>query len=144
MGRQAVMTARANFQIGALHRATVASPKIEAPITVFFEAPWNLVPEMEPGPFLALLLACAWDLELADLQVKDVIRERPLIARARGHVATGDLRLFEVGYWHGPIYAEPERTVLLVCPTTLRRLVAAQRALPIVDASSSMPALLTP
>ena len=98
--------------------------------------------QMEQGPFVAMLLACAWDLELTDLQVSDVVRERPLIARARGHVATGDQRLFEVGHWHGPIYAEPERTVLLVCPPTLLRLVAAQRALPIVDATTSMPAPL--
>lgn len=144
MGRQAAMTARHNLKVGALHRATVASAKIEAPITVFFEVPWNLVPEVEPAPFVAMLLGCAWDLELTDLQVTDVIRERPLIARARGHVATGDLRLFENGFWRGPLYCEPDRTVLLVCPSTLRRLVAAQQHLPVVDASASMPAPLAP
>lgn len=125
--------------IGALHRATVASPKIEATVTVFFEVPWGLTTEMDLGQHLAMQLACAWDVEMTDIHVTDVIRERPLLARARGHVSTGDLRLFENGYWRGPLYCEPDRTLLLVCPTTLRRLVAAQRGLPVVDAGASMP-----
>ena len=140
MGGQKVMTVHI---IGALHRATVASPKIEAPVTVFFEVAWEQATKLDLGLHVGILLACAWDLEMTDLQVQDVVRERPLIARARGHVSTGDLRMFENGYWRGPLYCEPDRTVLLVCPTTLRRLVAAQRRLPVVDASASMPMPLT-
>lgn len=128
---------------GALHRATVASPKIEATVTVFFEVPWGLTTELDLGQHLAMQLACAWDVEITDIHVTDVIRERPLIARARGAVATGDLRLFENGYWRGPLYCEPDRTLLLVCPTTLRRLVVAQRNVPVVDAGASMPMPLT-
>lgn len=124
---------------GCLHRALVTTSHDRTEVVVFFEVAWDELTDANPARQVALQLAAAWGLHPDDLHIASPVRERPLLSLARGGPQTGDLRLFEVGHWHGPIYAEPERTLLLVCPATLRRLVTAQRSLPIVDATSSMP-----
>lgn len=127
---------------GALHRALATQGRGQPQMVVFFEIPWDAVTTMDVGSWLQILLAAMWDVPPDAVQLNGITRERPLLSDAIGGEATGDLRLFETSQWHGPIYAEPERTLLLVCPATLARLVAAQRRLPIVDASTSMPAAL--
>lgn len=127
---------------GALHRAVVGSRKHDAELIVFFEVPWDSLPTVDVGRWLAMNVCAAWDVPEDDLNIYNIVRERPLLHQATGDAGTGDMRLFEVGFWHGPTYVEPERTLMLVCPPTLRRLLAAQRALPIVDATTSMPAAL--
>lgn len=108
-------------------------------IAVFFEVPWDQVPNMDLRMHLLILVAALSWVDPQAVVVHKLQRERQVIDDSHGLPSTGDLRLFEVGDWHGPIYAEPERTWLLVGPATLRRLAAAQRALPIVDATTSMP-----
>lgn len=124
---------------GCLHRALVTGPQDRTEVVVFVEVPWDELVHANVARMVSLLVAAAWNVHPDDLRVASPVRERPLLSMSRGGPQTGDLRLFEVGHWHGPIYAEPERTLLLVGPATLRRLVTAQRSLPIVDATSSMP-----
>lgn len=126
----------------ALYRTDVHSRPHQAVLTVFFELPWNEVVDVPPEQRLAALLGLLWRVPVRELRIGVARREQQLLAAAAGSAATGDLRLFETGFWHGPIYAEPAQTLLLVCPATLARLVAVQAELPIVDATHSMPAPL--
>lgn len=106
---------------------------------VFFEVPWDQVPHTDLRMHLLILVAALAWVDPQQVEVHALQRERQVLDASHGLPSTGDLRLFELGDWHGPFYVEPERTWLLVGPATLRRLAAAQRALPIVDASTSMP-----
>jgi|GEM_PF-4496760 len=53
--------------------------------------------------------------------------EQTLQLKAVGPIENRPLRLFESGAWMGPIYANPDRTLLLVGPNRLPELRAAQR-----------------
>ena len=126
----------------ALHRAIVSvmGPR-GGQLAVFFEVPWEVMthPDESPRDWLALQLAVLWALpDARQLVITEVQRERQLFASARGGAHTGDMRLFELGHWHGPLYAEPARTLMLVPPATLARLCNAQASLPIVDAERAM------
>lgn len=111
-----------------LHRAHACmrnSPEPE--VTVFFEA----LPLTDPGSFLQHLLAPIWGCRPADVDVALLCSADYLLRHwTRGHADTGDARLFEVGFGaDGTIhYLAPERTMLLVPPAQLQRLVKAQRA----------------
>jgi hypothetical protein len=98
--------------------------------TVFFE---HVGSSTEAAFSLSLQLTGVWFCQLGQLRVINAWAETVLLAKAIGTPETGDQRLFEVSAWHGsPIYADPERTLMLVSPPLLRRLVLAQQQLPIV------------
>lgn len=127
----------------ALHRAVVASTRLRAEVTVFFEVPRGV--DAAAHEALESLVCLAWhEATPDDLHIYNCFSEAEMLGSwALGDESTGDMRLFEDGFCHGaPTYAEPERTLMLVSPATLKRLVTAQRRLPIVvadDATRPLP-----
>lgn len=108
-----------------LCRATahkVGEPSDE--VVVFFEA----LPGCSRSATLALALGGIWRVPFHEVEHDDICTEAQLIQFAIGKDETDDARLFEVRFERGrPVYAEEERTLMLVSPATLRRLVLGQR-----------------
>lgn len=126
-----------------LYRATVYALGMASEVTVFFEFPSWQATRMKPEQWLQTVLGGLWQMPDGEIGVSAVRTASDLLdAPGADTHQPVDVRLFAIGDWHGPIYAEPDATLMLVRPATLARLVAAQRALPIVDASATLPAPL--
>lgn len=77
---------------------------------------------------LSVALHTIWRVGSEQVEHYNLADEHELIAQAGGEPATGDARLLEVGWADGrPSYAPPERTLLLLGPRSLRRMVQAQQ-----------------
>lgn len=110
-----------------LHRAHACmrnSPQPE--VTVFFEA----LPLTDPGQLLQQMLAPIWGCTPDDVEVQLLCSANYVLRHwtVGGH-ESGDARLFECGFdADGRVrYLVPERTMLLVPPMQLQRLIKAQR-----------------
>lgn len=77
-------------------------------------------------------LALLWHCEPADIEFYNLTSEADLIGRdGFGPPEIGDACLLATGWFHGPLFCRPERTLALVSPRTLDRLHRArQLALP--------------
>lgn len=81
---------------------------------------------------LKALLSTAWRVSADSIVAYNVDDERSVSGFSDD---VGDTRLFESGWSDGaPVYHRRERTMLLVGPTMLRRLVAAQRLVDGIEA----------
>ncbi|HRD84477.1 MAG TPA: hypothetical protein PLF63_04825 [Rubrivivax sp.] len=124
-----------------LHRAHASLlGSHDSAIAVFFE----VLPLCDPATTLAHMLAPMWGCRPVDVEIASVCSvDYALRHWTRGSAATGDARLFECGFGaDGRIeYLLPERTLLLVTPPQLQRLVQAQRAAQqLADAGYAEPA----
>ncbi len=105
-------------------------PADEQPeVMVFFEAP-----SAEAAPAVLLrLLALAWGCTPADVEFYNLFDEHELRLRD-GDDVPGDAALWCSGMYHGPLFHRLDRTLLLVRPRTLERLLLARQAtLPLRD-----------
>lgn len=111
-----------------LYRAIVASRSFDDELVVFFEAPRDARHE-----HLQRLLHLAWQVSAEDLAIYNLNSAHELQNEwAFGLPETGDMRLFESGCCGDVVhYHDPLRTLMFVSPPTLKRLVAAQRRLPV-------------
>lgn len=113
---------------GLLYRATACIRGTDAPeVHVFFEAP----PLTHPGNELLHMLTAVWFARIGSIHIENIVEEYEYLSRwAVGSKITGDARLFEVGLGDGGRvdYCDPERTLMLVSPRVLKRLVLGQRA----------------
>ena len=123
-----------------LHRA-VASIRDTAPIAgavdqpevaVFFEASSDMAPAL-----LLRALSIAWGVSTDQIEVHNIWSEYELIDQSSAAVDTGDARLFENGYSDGPLYCDPGRTLLMVRPVMLERLLLAQAAASLLACASA-------
>lgn len=97
----------------------------QSELTVFFETT-----AQDPGHELGLLLSQIWNVPPRDVDVQLVCSAEYVLKHwCTGDEVTGDARLFELGFdAEGVVnYVAPERTLFLVTPNTLQRLVIAQR-----------------
>lgn len=95
-------------------------------VTIFFETN-----QEDPGYNLRELLAKLWSADERDIDVQLICSADYVLKHwCIGEASTGDARLFELGFdADGTVrYAVPERTLFLVTPATLQRLVLAQRS----------------
>jgi hypothetical protein len=113
---------------GILYRAVACVHGRDEPeVHVFFEAP----PLTNPGEELLLALNTVWRTGRDVLEIYNIVDETELLRSwSVGGTRTGDARLFEVGVGDRSRvhYCAPDRTLFLVSPTTLQRLVKAQAA----------------
>lgn len=96
---------------------------------VFFEAHTS-----EAAPALLLrLLALAWGCTPAEVEFYNLHSERELLQAGRDDDGlAGDAALWISGNYHGPTFHRTDRTLLLVRPSTLERLLQAhQETLPL-------------
>lgn len=123
-----------------LHRA-VASIRDTAPIAgavyqpevaVFFEASSDMAPAL-----LLRALSIAWGVSVDQIEIYNIWSEYELIDQACAAADTGDARLFENGYSDGPLYCDPGRTLFLVRPAMLERLLLAQAAASLLACASA-------
>lgn len=91
-------------------------------VHVFFEAADS---DVAPA-VLRRLLAAAWDTDPDHFGFHNIWSENELLRQAMCEASTGDLRLLETGFCRVPLFCMPERTLLIVTPPTLTRLVKAQ------------------
>jgi hypothetical protein len=112
---------------GLLYRATACIRGTDAPeVHVFFEAP----PLTHPGNELLHMLTTVWFAPIDSLHISNPVDEYQHFSRwAVGDKSTGDARLFEVGLGDGGRveYCKPGRTLMLVSPAVLQRLVKGQQ-----------------
>jgi len=97
--------------------------QLQPEVMVFFEAP---TPEAS-GATLLRLLGMAWGCSPADVDFYNLQSEQEL-CRTYGDDAPGDAALWVSGSYHGPMFQDAERVLMMVRPLTLRRLLAARRA----------------
>lgn len=113
---------------GLLYRATACIRGTNAPeVHVFFEAP----PLTHPGNELLHMLTAVWFAPVGTIHIENIVDEYAHLSRwAVGDKSTGDARLFELGSGDGGRveYCKPARTLMLVSPPVLQRLVKAQQA----------------
>jgi hypothetical protein len=113
---------------GILYRAVAYVHGRPSPeVHVFFEAP----PLTNPGEELLQLLNCMWRTGSETVEIYNIVDEYKLISLwAVGDAFTGDARLLELGLGAAGrvAYCLPSRTLLLVSPPVLLRLVKAQDA----------------
>lgn len=116
-----------------LYRAIVISRSHAEEVAVFFEAPRE-----QRHDHLQRLLHLAWQVSAEDLTIYNLNSAHELLNEwALGEAETGDMRLFESGFCDDAvIYHDPLRTLMLVSPATLKRLVEAQRQLPVAQEPS--------
>ena len=111
-----------------LHRAIVSSARLEGECVVFFETS-----ALSASKALENALSILWSVPAESLEIYNCNTEwQQVNLFAFGDRSDGDLRLFETGSGMGGvlIYAEPTRTLFLVRPETLARLVIAQARIP--------------
>ena len=98
----------------------------EGEVVVFFDA----ASERDAWPTLQSLLAHTWRINADQIDAYNFFPEHELLGNhAYGDASTGDARLFESGGGPGGTsYIDPQRTLLLVRPHRLRRLLAGQQA----------------
>lgn len=96
--------------------------------TVFFEVPAG----KDASLHLQALLGQAWGCQADEVAVYNVWSEPELLRMSDLPPAAGDARLLENGWYNGPLFCCPQRTLLLVRPLTqLRLLDARYRARPL-------------
>lgn len=109
-----------------LYRAAAALNRPGQPeLIVFFETDFE-----DPGYDLTSTLQSLWCADRNEVDVLLVCTADYVLKHwCIGDESTGDARLFELGFdADGTVrYAQPERTLFLVTPATLQRLVLAQR-----------------
>lgn len=71
-------------------------------------------------------LAAAWSCPTSEIDFYNLWSEGELLRASHLPASAGDARLLENGWSYGPLFCDIERTVMLVRPHTLRRLVRAQ------------------
>ena len=72
------------------------------------------------------LLSLLWRVPAELVGLYNVHSEAELYRDAVGPAADGPVRLFETGHWMGPLYANADRTLLLVRPERMAELRRAQ------------------
>lgn len=96
--------------------------------TVFFEVPVG----MDCTQHLRALLGHVWGCPADEVEAYNVWSEPELLRMSDLPPAAGDARLLENGWYNGPLFCCPQRTLLLVRPLTqLRLLDARYRARPL-------------
>ena len=122
-----------------LYRAIVISRSHAEEVAVFFEAPRE-----ERHEHVQRLLHLAWHVSAEDLTIYNLNSVHELLNEwALGFVDTGDMRLFESGCSGSGAdggdpdvtYHDPLRTLFFVSPPALKRLLTAQRMLPVAPAT---------
>lgn len=93
-------------------------------VTVFVEA--HQPDTATVSAHLLRTLAAAWGCGPAEIDFYNLWSEGELLRASHMPPTAGDARLLENGWSHGPLFCDVERTVMLVRPETLRRLVRAQ------------------
>lgn len=122
------------YQLQPLHTPPA---DVQPECCVFFESA-----TLEAAPALLLrLLALAWGCTPADVEFYN-LHTAPELLRDGAAEAPGDAALWLSGNYHGPLFHTPERTLLLVRPNTLARLMRAwQHTLPLREAQLRASAL---
>lgn len=92
--------------------------------TVFIESPSTDTAAVSAQ--LLRLLAATWGCQAAEVDFYNLWGEGELLRNSHMPPTAGDARLLENGWHHGPLFCDVERTLMLVRPNTLRRLVLAQ------------------
>lgn len=109
--------------MSTLYRATVQHRKGGSEYTVFFECS-----RRDPLDHLGLLMSLTWDTHEQNVEISNLHSESELLGMAAfSGPEGGDLRLFETGWFRGPLYALPQRTLILTSPVTAQRLQALQQ-----------------
>lgn len=96
---------------------------VQPEVLVFFEAHTREA----AGATLQRGLALAWGCRLDDVEFYNLADEHEVCADW-GDEAPGDAALWVTGRSHGPLFQSLERTLMLVRPLTLRRLLQARSA----------------
>jgi hypothetical protein len=77
---------------------------------------------------LSAVLPTIWGVEPHRVEYYNLDDEHDLVSQAFGDAHTGDARLLEIGWSDNrPLYASADRTLLLLGPRSLRRMVQAQQ-----------------
>lgn len=93
-------------------------------VTAFIEAGTRTHAERRLREALGLI----WHVGPERVEHYNLADEAELLRQAFGDASTGDARLLETGFSDGrPSYADPDRTLLLLSPRSLRRMVQAQQ-----------------
>jgi hypothetical protein len=115
-----------------LHRATVhVHPDSQRPgdteMVVYAEL---LAHHHAAAVQLQAALAMAWSLRTEHVLITQLATERQLLTMSTLEPSAGDARLLQLGRDHlgEPVWADPDRTMLMVRGPWLRRLSDAQRA----------------
>lgn len=98
-------------------------PDLQPEVMVFFEAH---SPESAPATLLRLL-AITWGCTPAQVEFYNLFSEHELLERDADTVP-GDAALWVTGQYHGPLFQRMDRTLMLVRPSTLVRLLQARQA----------------
>lgn len=109
--------------MSTLYRATVQHRNGGSEYTVFFECS-----RRDRLDHLGLLMSLAWDIHEQNVEISNLYSESELLGMAAfSGPEGGDLRLFETGWFRGPLYALPQRTLIFTCPLTAMRLQGLQQ-----------------
>jgi len=96
----------------------------EPEVAVFFEAP----SPADAVAVLTALLATAWGVPADEVDHYNLWSEAELLRNsACDGCLAGEAYLMENGWCHGPLFVRPDRTLMLVRPSTLRRLLVARQ-----------------
>jgi hypothetical protein len=111
------------------------SDELADEVMVWFESSWAGA----PADRLRRLLAQAWNVPAARIDFYNLASAPELLADwSVGHPSTGDARLLEIGTnGHRVLYAEERNTLILTRPATLQRLLSAQQAVRVINATCS-------
>lgn len=93
-------------------------------VTVFIEAPQP--DTASAAAQLLRALSAAWGCATTDIDFYNLWSEGELLRNSGLPHLAGDARLLQNGWFHGPLFCDVARTVLLVRPPTMQRLVRAQ------------------
>lgn len=105
-----------------LERANTPRSESWPEMTVFVEA----TSRQDAHSKLQMLLAHAWDCLSQEVEHYNLFSEDELRASPY-HLLPADTALLCNGWNHGPLFARADRTLMLVTPPTLARLLAARR-----------------
>lgn len=95
-------------------------------VTAFIEVPQPDPSKGAVAAHLLQVLATVWGCSAAEVDYYNLWSEGELLRNSNLPASAGDARLLENGWYDGPLFCDMERTVMLVQPQTLRRLVRAQ------------------
>lgn len=106
-----------------LQRADTPADQVQPDVCVFFEAD-----NADAAPAALLrLLALAWGCQPPDVEFYNLHSEHELLGPGGlGSPEMGDAALLVTGWYHGPLFARADRTLMLVRPLTLQRLQRAR------------------
>lgn len=120
------MTTNTLFRATAyrLERYDTPADQQQPEVTVYLEAEHATAASVKLLRALALL----WGCETPDIEFYNLMSEADLFgAGGAGTPEMGDAALLCNGWYHGPLFVRPDRTLMLVRPRTLARLHQAQR-----------------